>query len=70
MIVNVSIILMMFLSTLGPAMVIGLVGYAAVKAVGRNPSASSKILTPMIIAFIFSEAIAILALLIIYSLFH
>ena len=59
----------MFLSTLGPAAVIGLVGYGAVKALARNPSAAPKILMSMIIAFIFSEAIAILALLVVFNLF-
>ena len=59
----------MFLSTAGPAAVIAVVGFAAIKSVARNPSASSKIFIVMILAFIFSEAIAILALLILYNLF-
>jgi len=59
----------MLLSTLGPAGVIGIVGYAAVKAVGRNPTAAPRILTSMIIAFIFAEAIAVFALLMLYNLF-
>ncbi len=66
---NLTIALVMFLSTLGPALVIGVVGFGAVKAVGRNPSASPRILLSMIIAFIFAEAIAIMALLMIYNLF-
>jgi len=66
---NLTIVLIMFLSTLGPAAIIGLVGYAAVKAVGRNPSASPKILLSMMIAFVFAEAIAVIALLMIYNLF-
>ena len=66
---NLTIILIMFLSTMGPALVIGFVGYAAVKAVGRNPSASYKILVAMITAFIFAEAIAILAILSVFNLF-
>ena len=59
----------MFLSTAGPAAVIALVGLSAVKSVARNPSASSKIFIAMILAFIFAEAIAVLALLIVYNLF-
>jgi len=59
----------MILSTAGPAAVIALVGFSAVKSIARNPSASPKILIVMILAFIFSEAIAILALLILYNLF-
>ena len=66
---NITIILIMLLSTMGPAAVIGLIGYAAVKAVGRNPSASPRILLAMIIAFIFAESIAVLALLMVYNLF-
>jgi F0F1-type ATP synthase membrane subunit c/vacuolar-type H+-ATPase subunit K len=59
----------MFLSTAGPAAVIALVGLSAVKSVARNPSASPKIFIAMILAFIFAEAIAVLALLIVYNLF-
>jgi F-type H+-transporting ATPase subunit c len=59
----------MLLSTLGPAVVVGMVGYAAVKAVGRNPAASARILLAMIVAFIFAEGIAIMALLMVFSLF-
>ncbi|MDP3723205.1 MAG: ATP synthase F0 subunit C [Candidatus Omnitrophota bacterium] len=66
---HLTIILIMVLSTLGPAAVIGVVGYAAVKAVARNPSASPRILLSMIVAFLFAEAIAILALLMVYTLF-
>lgn len=66
---NITIILIMLLSTLGPAAIIAAVGYSAVKSVGRNPSASPKIFLVMIVAFIFAEAIAILALLITFQLF-
>ena len=66
---NITIILIMILSTLGPAAVIGFVGYAAVKAVSRNPSAATKILISMITAFLFAEGIAILAILMVFSLF-
>ena len=66
---NFTILLIMVLSTLGPSLVIALVGYGAVKALGRNPSASPHILTSMIFAFVFAEAIAIIALLVIFNLF-
>lgn len=66
---NLTIIIIMFLSTFGPALVIGLVGSAAVKAVGRNPSASARILSAMIIAFLFAEAIAVLAILMVFNIF-
>jgi F0F1-type ATP synthase membrane subunit c/vacuolar-type H+-ATPase subunit K len=60
---------MMFLSTLPPAILMGFVGYSAVKAVGRNPSAAARILMVMMVAFIFGEAIAVLAILLIFNLF-
>ena len=66
---NLTVVLTMLLSTLGPALIIALVGSASVKAVGRNPSAAPKILLSMIIAFIFAEAMAVLALLMVYNLF-
>jgi F-type H+-transporting ATPase subunit c len=66
---NFTIILIMLISTLGPSAVIAAVGFASVKALGRNPSAAPRILISMILAFIFAEAIAILGLLIVYNLF-
>ena len=66
---NLTIILIMLMSTLGPAVVVGAVGYAAVRAVGRNPSASARILLAMIVAFIFAEGIAVMSLLMVFSLF-
>lgn len=67
---TLSLILMLFLTTLGPSLVIAFVGYGAVKALGRNPSAASRILLSMIFSFVFAEAIAIIALLVIYNLFR
>jgi len=66
---NLVIALLMFISTLGPAVIIGMVGKAAVRAVGRNPSAAPKILLVMMISFIFAEAVAIMAILLVFSLF-
>lgn len=65
-----TIILMLTLSTLGPSLVIAFIGYGAVKSLGRNPSAASKIFLAMIFAFTFAEAIAIIALLVVYNLFR
>lgn len=66
---NLTVTIIMLLSTLGPAAIIAIVGYAAVRAVGRNPSASPRILLAMIISFFFAEAIAIIAILMVYNLF-
>jgi len=65
----VAVILIMLLSTLGPAAVIAIVGFSAVRSVGRNPSASPKIFLVMIISFIFAESIAILAILVTFQIF-
>lgn len=50
------------LGTFGPAIAIGLLAAKAMEAVGRNPEASGKIQTLMILALAFAEAIAIYAL--------
>ena len=65
-----TIALIMFLSTLGPCIVITIVGYSAVKSLGRNPSAAPQILTSMIAAFLFAAGIAILGLLVVYLLYQ
>lgn len=46
------------------ALAIGMIGSAALRAIGRNPEASSKIQTNMILAIAFAEAIAIYGLVI------
>lgn len=50
------------LGALGPGIGIGLIGGKAVEAIGRNPEASGKVQTPMILAIAFAEAVAIYAL--------
>jgi F0F1-type ATP synthase membrane subunit c/vacuolar-type H+-ATPase subunit K len=65
---NLMLVIIMFMATMGPSAIIAAVGYAAVMSVGRNPSATPRILLAMITAFIFAEAIAILALITIPSL--
>ncbi len=54
--------LVMGLGTLGPAIAIGLIGYAACKGIARNPEAANSIQTMAIVAIAFAEAIAIYAL--------
>lgn len=46
----------------GPALAIGFIGAKAVEAIGRNPEASGKVLTSMLLGMAFAEAIAIYAL--------
>jgi F-type H+-transporting ATPase subunit c len=50
------------LGVLGPAIGIGMIGGKAMEAIGRNPEASGKIVTNMILAIVFAEALGILAL--------
>lgn len=47
---------------LGPALGIGMLVSKALESIGRNPEASSKIQTTMILGVAFVEAIAIYAL--------
>ena len=47
---------------LGPALAIGMIGKGAMDAMGRNPEASGKIQTGMILSIAFAEAVAIYAL--------
>jgi F-type H+-transporting ATPase subunit c len=48
--------------SLAPALAIGWLASKAMEALGRNPEAQPAILTPMILAIAFAEAIGIYAL--------
>jgi F-type H+-transporting ATPase subunit c len=50
------------LGAIGPGLGIGIMAAKAMEAIGRNPEASGNILTNMILAIAFAEAIAIYAL--------
>ncbi|HHX58197.1 MAG TPA: ATP synthase F0 subunit C [Candidatus Moranbacteria bacterium] len=56
------------IGAIGPGLGIGMIGAKAVEAIGRNPEAAGKILTPMLLAAAFAEAIAIYALVIAFSI--
>jgi F-type H+-transporting ATPase subunit c len=56
--------LAMGFGALGPGIGIGILGAGAMQALGRNPEARGVILTNMMIAIAFAEAIAIYALVI------
>ena len=66
---TIIILLVMFAAVLGSAAVIATIGYASIKALGRNPSSAPKILQSMIVALIFAEAISVIALLILFQLY-
>ncbi|OGV93493.1 ATP synthase F0 subunit C [Microgenomates group bacterium RIFCSPLOWO2_01_FULL_47_10] len=61
---NLTVGLTIALGGLGPAIAIGLIVGKALEAIGRNPEASSKIQTNMILGVAFAEAIAIYSLVI------
>jgi len=52
------------LGFLGPALGLGLIGYSAMQALGRNPEARGPILTNMILIGALCEAIGIYALIV------
>ncbi len=57
-----AIAVIMIGAAFGPAMSIGKIGSAGLDAIGRNPEASSKIQSAMILSIAFVEAIAIYGL--------
>ncbi len=50
------------LGVFGPAIGIGMIGSKAMDAIGRNPEASGKVVSNMILAIVFAEALGILAI--------
>ena len=65
---TVTIFLVMLVAVLGPCGVIAAIGYASIRALGRNPSSAPKILQAMSYALICAMVIAILALLVLFQL--
>ncbi len=59
---EIAIALTMGIGTIAPAFAIGWLVSSALKSIGRNPEAASKIQTNMILGVAFAEAIAIYAL--------
>jgi F-type H+-transporting ATPase subunit c len=60
--VKIAAALAIGLGAIGPGIGIGLIGSKASEAIGRNPEASSKVQTGMILSIAFAEAVAIYAL--------
>jgi F-type H+-transporting ATPase subunit c len=52
------------LGMLGPGLGIGILGAGAMNALGRNPEARGAVLTNMILAIAFAEALGIYALIV------
>lgn len=59
---DIAVAFVMGVGTIGPGLAIGILAGKALEAIGRNPEASNKIQTTMILAIAFAEAIAIYAL--------
>jgi F-type H+-transporting ATPase subunit c len=53
---------------IAPALAIGKIVAKAMEAIGRNPEASGKLLVPMLLGAAFAEAIAIYALVVVFTL--
>ena len=58
----------MGIGTIAPALGIGRLVAKAMEAIGRNPEASGKIFVPMLLGAAFAEAIAIYALVVVFTL--
>lgn len=59
---DVGVALAMGLGAIGPGIGIGIIGGKSAEAVGRNPEATAKVQTVMILSIAFAEAVAIYAL--------
>ena len=66
---NLALILIFAICVMGPCIVFAATGFSAIGALGRNPSAAPKIFTAMIIALVFAQALAIVAILVVFQLF-
>ncbi len=60
----IGMALAMAVGAIGPGIGIGLIGAAAVQAIGRNPEVEGKVRTNMLLAITFAEALAIFSLII------
>lgn len=58
----------MALGGAAPAIAIGWLVSRAMEAIGRNPEASGKLFVPMLLGAAFAEAIAIYALVVVFTL--
>jgi F0F1-type ATP synthase membrane subunit c/vacuolar-type H+-ATPase subunit K len=66
---NAALVLIFTLCILGPISVIMASAFASITALGRNPSATPKIFTAMVIAMVFALAVSAIAMLIAFQLF-
>lgn len=66
---NLALLILFTFSILGPTLVFFGCGKSSINALGRNPSSSPKIFTAMIIVLVFTQAIAIIVVLVAFLSF-
>ena len=66
---NIALTIIFTLCIMGPCAVFAASAFASIISLGRNPSAAPKIFTAMIIALAFAEALAFIAMLVIFQLY-
>ncbi|MCM8800525.1 MAG: ATP synthase F0 subunit C [Candidatus Omnitrophica bacterium] len=66
---NLALLLIFSACIFGPCWVFAVCAKASINALGRNPSAAPRIFTAMIIALVFAQAAAIIAMLVVFQLF-
>ena len=66
---NLALFLIFAIAILGPCAVFAAGSFSSINALGRNPSAAPRIFTALIIALVFAEALAIIAILVVFQLF-
>ncbi|MFC1709569.1 ATP synthase F0 subunit C [Candidatus Omnitrophota bacterium] len=66
---NIALTIFFTLCIMGPCAVFAFSAYASIISLGRNPSAAPKIFTAMIIALVFAEALAFIAMLVVFQLY-
>lgn len=66
---NIALVIIFAVCMLGPCAVFAAGSFASINALGRNPSSAPKIFTAMIIALVFAEALALIAILVVFQLF-
>jgi len=67
-IVTIAKGLTMALGGIAPALAIGKLVAKAMEAIGRNPEAAKRLFVPMLLGAAFAEAIAIYALVVVFTL--
>jgi len=66
---NFALITIFAVCVLGPCLVFAASSFASIHALGRNPSSAPKVFTAMIMALVFAEALAFVAILVVFQLF-